>query len=912
MKRNYIKTISAFALIGLLGLGASACGGPTDDDGGDGGQTGTAVYKWAGSEDTTNGKVQLSLPDSLVVRADKPTYFAPYLVKDASENREFVSSGGDALLEAGDQAKLLAYWVPDGFELFASLRTKTGTAVPGSINADGTFTAPAVTEKTEYILTLSAKSTENIAGTKTLTNKNLKKDLNVTVVPKGKIKKDTSAKYTVLTEDQRTEVTARLEEYALEHGLTGIRFQTNGSKVLYRDRVTSPVLEKDAYIPTYGWGIDQYGEITKDLDKETTAAYKRYLHSLLSTSSELGTINYLNSDQNAVSTLYGEMASSYYGKALNEDYTATEDITILARENPIPLNKDKDGLATKWKIKVWVGGTSDDASKGIKKDLCFRTGSSVNAKFDKQLITLDDYLTPFKALATGSIGWYRGNEMAETTQRKQRIVGFSDFYAGSAEATSLPSNEEFSSKVGVSLDKSDNSIVIEFEEGFDEDFAKYYLDGLYANPMNEAFLKAIGNGNAVDGAKVYGTSPEGMTPADTSLSVGPYYLEKYTVKTEVVFKRNELWPMNKDNHGRTMYKIAGKYMKVDSALNTDREEAMKQYENGYTDSVSLQTDEHFEKYGNNPNTKTVLPDGTFGTSFNRMDKALWDHYFGKGGIWYEAVNPDGSLTSGVSVNPIVSNDNYFKALDLGFDRATYADAEHDTIAYEYFQPGQKVNPVTNTFYNDTAEHKEAVKNVYGNAFDDPSKSPAKAVQYMQDAIIEELDAGHFDLGTATNPTDFGFKTSIMNTELYKRIANYQNEYWTAVFNEAVTSYIENGENPLLEDSKPLVSFKVTTEEYSADASGQGALLNSIWSGKGQSQSVFSINGNSLDSIDYLDILSCNKVGGFELSFAVDTNVPSGTIEYDGSYWSYESLWWACNGGASIDADGRGSFLDTSK
>lgn len=903
MKRKLIKSISAFSLIGLLGLGAASCACENNDHS-------SSAYRWVGTEDTTASKIQLSLPDSLVVRADNSTYFAPYVVKEKDGKLEHISSGGDTLLESNQEAKLLAYWVPEGFDLFASVRNaKTGSPVIGVVLEDGSVKAPEVTEKTDYIITLSAVSKEKIAGTGEKTNRILKKNLNLTVVPSGKIKKGTTANYTTLTEKQRTEITANLEEYALEHGLTGVRFQSNGSKVLYRSRLTSPLLSAKRYIPTYGWGIEQYGEITSDLDKETNPAYKKYIHSLLSSSSDLGTVNYLNSKDKSVLDLYSYMSSSYYTKTLNSDFTATVEDKSLAREEPIPLNKDeKTGLATKWKIKVWVGGTSDDAAKGVKKGLSFRSGSTKSSAFDKKLITLEDYLTPFKALATGSVGWYRGNEMAESSQGKQRIVGFSDFYKSTENATSFPTSEEFSKKVGVSIDPTDNSVIIEFEQGFDQDFAKYYLDGLYANPMSEDFLKSLGK-NVVEGAKVYGTSPEGKTPADTSLSVGPYYLEKYTPQQEIVFKKNEEWPLKTDTLGRELYKIPGKYFKVDTALETDREEAMKQYEAGYTDSVTLQTDAHFEKYGNNPSVRTVLPEGTFGTSFNRMDKALWDHYFGEGGIWRQEINPDGSLTKGFSVNPVLSNDNYFKALNLGFDRSDYAKTEHDVEVFEYFQPGQKVNPVTSTFYNDTPEHKNAVKNVYGNDFDNIKNAPSKAVQYMQDAIIEELDAGHLDLGTAEKPTDFGFQTSIMNTEMYKRIAKYQNQYWSKVFNEAVTSYVDdNGNNPLVADSKQLVSFTVSTKEYSTDASGQNAILNDIWAGVGNSQSVFSISGNSLDSIDYLDILSCNKVAGFELSFAVDTNVPSGTIEYDGSYWSFESLWWAVNGGATIDADGRGSAL----
>lgn len=906
MKNKKIRLLSAVALCGLMVGGVSgltSCGGE---------ETSGLSFKWAGSADNTTSKVELSLPEELIVSALDTKYFNPYLVNLNSDGTyTYVSSGGDALMESGDTASLLAYWVPDGFKLYASARNaEDGSPVTGVVAADGTVTAPSVSTKTEYIITLSAVSEGNLVNGEEV--KHLKADLSLTVVPSGSIARGEDAAYLVLTEEERNQITASMETYAMEHGLTGIKFTSNGSTAIYNERFQTPLLNADNYIPDYGWGTTQYGTISAPLEAETNEAYKMYYHSLLSPNSELGTINYMNSDQAAVSDLYSYIASSLFGKALNEDYTATEDTFVLARENPEPLNLDEDGNATRWKVKVWVGGDADDEAKGVKAGLNFRTNSTSAAAFDQRPITLDDYVTPIKLMATGAIGWYRGDEAANSNQGKSKLVGFSEYYEASAELEEVEDNATFLSKVpGVEIDPTDNSIIFEFEQGFDETFARYFLDQMWCNPVCEEFVASIdpnGEGNVIQGAKVYGTSPAGKTPADTILSVGPYYLEVYTPQQEVAFKRNETWPFDVDSYGRDLYQIEGFYMRVDSALLTDQEESMKQFEAGYTDSVSITTDTQYEKYANDPRKRTVLPNGTFGTTFNRMDKALWEHYFGEGGLWYEMMNPDGSLTANKVVNPILSNDNYFKALNLGFDREAFAEAEHDGIYYEYFQPNQKVNPTTNTFYNDTQEHKDAVKAVYGNAFDDPGNTHSYAVQFMQDAIIEELDAGHVDLGTVASPTNYGFSTSILSSQYYYRISNYFNEYYGLVFNEAVNSYVDaDGNNPLVESGSPLVSFSITNNEYSADASGQNGLLSSVWSGVSDSQSVFSITGNSGDSIDYLDILSCNKAAGFELSFAVDTNIPSAYLEWDGKYWSYESLWWACSGGGvTIDDAGRGS------
>lgn len=903
MKKTKVRIFSAVTLAALVLGGASGLTSCDEETG-----VNTLTYKWAGSEDTTSSKVELSLPESLVVSAKDTTYFNPYIVDLNSDGTyRFISSGGDALMESGEQGNLLAYWVPEGFTLYASARrADDGSPVTGIVASDGTITAPTVTERTDLIITLSAKSNDNLVNGEA--QKNVKASVNLTVVPTGSIARNKDASYLVLSEEERNQITAEMETFGMEHGLTGIRYQTNGSSAIYRDRFSTPLLAANNYIPAYGWGTVQYGTISEPLEAESTEAYKMYYHSLLSTSGDLGTVNYLDSDQAAVSDLYSYMSASLWQYHLNEDYTATEQVGMLARGEPEPVNVDPEtGLATKWKVKVWVGGETDDEARGVKAGLTFRSADS-SSEYDGRVITLRDYLTPIKLMATGAVGWYRGDEAATATQGKTKLVGFSEFYQDTANAETVPTDEEFLDKVHVTLDETDNSITYEFEDGFDQTFAKYYLDQLWCNPMCEDFVGSLADGDVIEGAKLYGTSPAGKTPADTVLSVGPYMIEKYQTGSEVVFKKNDQWPFTTDKYGRTLYQIEGFHMRVDSALNTDREESMKQFEGGYTDSVSISTDTQWEKYGNDPRLKTVLPDGTFGLTFNRMDKALWDQYFGEGGIWYQAMNPDGSLTANKSVNPVLSNDNYFKALNLGFDREAFADAEHDQVTYEYFQPNQKVNPETNTFYNDTEEHEAAMHEVYGDSFDNISSAPSKAVQYMQDAIIEELDAGHVDLGTVSDPTNFGFSMSIMSTDNYYRQVNYWNEYLGNVFNEAVTSYVSNdGTNPLVEGGSPLVKFQVTQKEYSTDASGQNSLLSDVWAGVSDCQGVFSITGNSLDSIDYLDILSCNKIGGFELSFAVDTNVPSAYLEWDGQYWSYESLWWATAGsGVTIDENGRGS------
>lgn len=907
MKFKKSRALSVIAFSALLGMGSISlvsCGEKSVE------------YSWNASEDDTNSKVELSqLSDSLIVREKDLSYFSPYIVELSDDGSwSFITSDHETLMESGDSASLLAYGVPSGYKLFASAKNKaTGASVSGIVAADGSIKCPSVSVKTEYVITLSAVSEELLAKGKTEA-KVAKDEVNLTVVPKGSIAKSTTVYKPSLSVKERSEITANLEQYAMEHGLTGIKYSSNAGQALYNSRISSPLLDANNYLPSYGFGNYQYGTISEGLATETTDALKMYYHSVLNPDSETGTINYLNSKLSSVNDQYSYISSSFWGHALNEDYSAYEDINILARAKPEPLNADENGIATKWKVKVWVGGDEDNEEKGVKKGLCYRTNSSDStlSAFDKRNVKLEDYITPIKLMATGAIGWYRGNEIANSSSKKTVLEGYRAFYKATGEDKAIKSNEEFMKAVKVSIDETDNSITYELEEGFDQDFATYYLDTLYCNPMCEDFVAAVGkvankDGGAddvINGAKVYGTSPTGFTPKDTALSFGPYYCEFYNPQVDIAYKRNEEWPLDVDNHGRDLYQIEGYYYKVDSALKQDTEESMKQFEAGYTDAVSLSTDAHYAKYKTDPRLRTTKASNYFGYTFSKMDKALWDNYFGEGGLWYNEVNSDGSFTVDKVVNPVLQNANYFKALNLGFDRTAYAEANHDTINYEYFAPVEKVSPAASDYYNNSDEHKAAIKNVYGTGFDDLSKSPDAAVSFMQDALIEELDAGHIDLGTADAPTNFGFSTVTLSSAYYTKQVNYANEYWGKVMDNAVESYVDDsGNNPLMDGSSHLVDFIVVQDQ----ASGQNDLLYGYWSGKWDSQSVFTISGNTLDSIDYVEILTCNAVGGFELSFAVDTSIPAATLEMDGKYYSFESIWNACaGGGVTIDEKGHGT------
>lgn len=842
------------------------------------------------------GDISLDLDDSFVVEAEDSKYFSPYVVDSEGE---LITNGGDSLLSSGQSAKLLAYWVPEGYTLSAKV---DGSCI--TLSKDGTISTKDVSEKTTAKITLFAESPTaeltNKAGEEV--NRVIKKSVNVSVIPSSQLAKSGILKYSSLTADQRSEITSQLEKFALKTGLTGVSLADNGGYAMYNSRVHSPLLDEDNYMAGYGFGTYMYGSISDPLAGETTEAYKYYFHEQIDPGSDQGTINQLNSDRADVGDMYDYMSTSYYTTELTSDYSAYEYIGSLARSNPEPLNLGEDGTATKWKVKVWVGGDADDDEKGIKKDFCFRTASSKYSSYDKKKITLSDYLTPFKLLASQAVGWYRGSEKAAEDTANRQIKGFAEFYNNSAEDKALPSDEEFSSKVGISLDESDNSIIFEFNEGFTEEYAIYQIDS-YGNPMSEEFIKELGSGNVIEGAKLYGTSPSPLTPADTSLSVGPYYLESYDSKNLVTYKKNELWHIKKDSSGRDLYQIAGYHIKVNSRIDSDKTALMTAWENNEIDSATL-LDEYWEKYENDSRKKSVK--GTYQTkmTFNRMDKLLWDKYFGEGGTWYNKYNKGNYELW--DVKPISSNDNFFYGLNLTVDREAFAAKYHVNPSYSYQNPVAKVNPVTGELYNNSEEHDNAVKYVYGNAFDDLSQTITLGVEYMQDGIIEEIEAGHYTLGSGQSPEEVVLGVGTINqTTRIERLSLIESD-WQSAFNSAVASYRDaDGDNPLVTSTGySRLTFDLDIDAVASETSQAALITHGLWIGKYDIQFAYLITGNAYDTINNMNILKSNDFGGFELNFAVNTSLPSGDIYWDGKYWSFDTLWAACNGGTVLDAEGN--------
>ncbi len=872
-----ICVLSAVALLGTVSV-LTSC----NDDGNKGSTTYT---RNVGKPDTS-----LEMDSDYVVEYSSPKYFAGYLVRTGGESPDYISQKSESTVEGGSSAHLYAYSVPEGYSLGVSVTDGEGNPSSQiSVSKDGTVSFPKVSEAKDYYIYLFATSDDDGVKTK----------MHVTVVPEGTIAKSAYYNYSSLAGTEREKMTGTSEKYLYNNGNAPIRSLINSGYQLYSSRLHSFLLDNENYIPGYGYGLLSYGTIDSPMDEEHTDAYKWFLHDQMSDASDLGNFNYLNSSEAAVSDLYSYVSASYWSSNVNAAGDSYGYEANLSRfDSPEAVNPDANGASDTWKIYVRVGGDSDGAN-GVTKGLSYRTSTkdATLSKYDKRAIKLEDYLTPFKLMATQSVGWYRGAEQAAESTKNRQIKGYAEYYAASKDYTQLDSDEEFMKKVGVKLDHSDNSITITFNDKITPDYAEYQVDGLWGNPICEDFVKDLGDGDVISGAKVYGTNKGSLTPLDTMLCVGPYYTMTYEAKKTIAFARNEDWPevLCKDNAGRSMYNIKGVHLNVNSALGTNANEYIEKFEAGLTDYSNIPTD-YWDKYASSPLRKKVS-----GSSFlnplyiNTYDKATYDE-------WFDADYVATVRTDGYEVKPALSNNNFYKGLMTGMDRNALAEYAHAETTTTITLPVTKASPKT-ALYNTSESHKKAVNDVFGTELDDLTNWKSVGANYFEQAIQEELDAGHYEIGTEDNPTVISFDITTVDRASTNYYFSTYTESWKESFDLAVQTHTNsNGKNDWVgANGKSLITLSVDKRDVPYDDNLANSIIyDGVQVGATDGQNVYQITGNALDVFNGLDIYKSDNSSGFSLNFGSDTSKVSADIKYSNKYWSYDALWAAGNGGALLN------------
>lgn len=653
--------------------------------------------------------------------------------------------------------------------------------------------------------------------------------------------------YTGLSTAEKTEILGKLESYALDAGLTGTTLYENGGYVMYSDRLT---LGTETYISNYGFGNLTEGSITAAMDTESNAAWKMYYHTYAS--SDPGTANYLNSQDQDVSTVLSYMSGSFYTTFMNSTKDGYDWVPELALSNPEALNEDGSGSATKWRIE-------------LRKDASYSTLGKYASEYNGRAIELEDYLTPFKLLLNQANGYYRGGELAAATGAST-FVGAADYYAktsGSRKGILTDDEINFSDTVGISVYEENGKWYFEYELGqaVSPYYARYYIASYLYSPVPAEFVEMVGTDNYLGFA-----SDESSSPVDNSLSTGPYVLEQWNADQQIVYKKNTNYV-----YASTKYSIEGVHMNILTAAQTDTEAGIKEFLAGKIDGCSI-PDTYLEEYKNDPRTRTTLGDSCFKLNMNALTQEDWNYYFGVNGIITQT--PEDQYWD---CEPAMSNAHFRSALSYAINRSSFAASKGVVGSVNYFSSNYMSDPENGISYNVTEAHKNAIA-PYLEDTDEYGYSLELAREYFRMALDEMEAEGVYTPGTVDNPTVITLDVFWMTASNEEGYHKYVKQYWEDAFNDESVS----GGLYKLE-----VNFNVG--DVWSDVYYKHLMVGQYDIGFG------SISGNALDPLNFMSVLSSDATisGSFTLNWALNTNDPTAaTLVYNGMRWSYDALYLA--------------------
>lgn len=695
--------------------------------------------------------------------------------------------------------------------------------------------------------------------------------------------------------DKREEILGKLEEYAMKKNLTGIPLYADGGYVKYNPRlnIPTPVMKnsdgsevvvdgtkRHEYITGYGFGvIEEGGKITQDLSGVDT--YKRYYHTF-----ELDdpkTLNYMNDKGSVVGGINPYFASGYFNTRMNKTKDgyewfpslATEDNVVAGLVRPIPYNGDKPDttnsqlLSTKYRIYVRTGA---DAKYAIAS-----TNSKVST-FNGREVKLEDYVTPWKELYNKANGLARG---AENLTGASSLKGMADYYAASEAGAKAEDVEAAWNKVGVKTgtDNGKDYLEFEFNTPCTPFYAMYYLSGSLYAPIPQEFLTAIG------GIKNWGSfSTDGLTPVDTTLSTGPMVVEKWQPDKEFVFKNNTaLNPAIKGGEHR--YQLDGIHYAVMPGAKTDKLLAWNEYQAGKLDTVGIPKDKLVE-FKDKKDTQVTKGSSVTKLNVNTCTQAEWEYLFGVNGVVTQTP-----ASEYYEVEPAMSNDDFIRGINFALNRQEYATNHGVTPSIDYFSDNYLIDPEAGKSYNETQTHKDVLKSVYGETVSTYGYNFDKAVESFSKAANVLLSSG------AYNPGD---KITI---EIW-----WQAEAQIENNGAEIKAYLEKAfNNKLVCDNKLTLEVKNLAVTEWSDVYYKKTMVGQFDIGFG------GISGNTLNPINFMEVLKSDNSSGFTLNWGPNTNDPrDGMINFDDKLWTFDALYQAADTGAVISDNGSLAKTEAAK
>ena len=664
----------------------------------------------------------------------------------------------------------------------------------------------------------------------------------------GTTKKLASGVYSFVASsyEERTAILAVLEKYAVENFLTGFSLIDDGGYSLYRPEVQRGV---NNYITGYGWGTLSDGDITADLASESNPAWKRYYHTFLT--EDPTQINYGDDKGSVVGNIVGYIASGYWGTRINETKDGYEWYGDLAKEMPQAVNaSEQTGLATtyKWKLK-----TGND---GLKYNTL--TDEAGLSDFAGRNVEAEDYLTPYKLLWTKKHNWARGGE---SLTGAGSVKGAEQYYNASADGYSAEAWENVGLKV--SQEGGEWVMTCEFNQPCSSFYAMYYMASSIYSPVPMDFITTLGDGDITAGAALYQKTSltKGLSPVDTSLSVGPYVLEAWNTDQEIVFKKNEYYVDEKE--GR--YKIQGIHYDILTAAAQDPEAGFNEFMNGNLHACGLpQTKVQEFKTLNDERGYAVYNPGesNFKLNVNTCTQTEWEKLFGVEGT----VAPT-QYADYWQCEPAMSNTNFLLGLSYAIDRTTFANNMGVGASIDYFGDGYLSDPENGVAYNDTEAHKNVTDMLTNGGANPDGYNLETAKAYFDKALAEMTADGTYSAGD-TITIELAWQTTSQFTTYGDPII----AYFTAAFADAGEKY----------------GITLKCENWA------GASWSDVYYDKmmlGQYDIGFgSISGNTLNPLNFLEVLKSDNSSGFTLNWGCDTSEVN--LEYDGQLWSFDALWQA--------------------
>ena len=691
--------------------------------------------------------------------------------------------------------------------------------------------------------------------------------------------------------EKRTKILGALEKYAVDNAITGLPLFENGGKVLYNPRLVQPA---PSYISGYGWGTLREGSFTGPLEGDTGAT-ANYYHSY--ETDDPGTLLFLNADGSVVSDLNSYVAGGYFGTKMGEDKKSYEWYGYLSSEDRpwlVVEDTDASGNTTRTAYNVAGDGTIELDDEEVDKanatsniwrvylrtgeegGVAYRTASTNEARaaFDGTPVELEDYVNAFRILLCGKYAYYRGNELAGQTGASA-IDGASKYYQATA---NLQWDSDAAKKafegVGIVSGSDDNGDFIDIKLGVavNRFYAMYNISSSLYSPINGDFFNLVTNNGADPLFYQSFNTDKSMSPVDNTLSVGPFYIDKWESGKNFQFKANEDWyELEEDD---TIYNFPGVNIDVLEAQKTDEEFAFKQFLAGKLDSAAIPA-KQINDYKDDPRAKEVTGDAVFKLNVNSCDQEQWDALFGPDG----SVSPHTAASAQRAVKPWMSNDNFIKGMFYSIDRDTLAANANSIASINYFSSNYMSDPEGGVSYDATAEHEAAIADFWGETVDTAGFSITESQSKFDAAIDELLAAGKIQAG-ATLDIEVWWQTQA-NIERY---GNTIEGFVEKAFNESPKATANNIR----------LDFQNNACEVWSDVYYKHLMTGDFDLGFG------SISGNSLDPLNFMEVLKSDNSSGFTLNWGPDTSALDLSFDTlgDGNLetYSFDLLWGAADHG----------------